>query len=145
MNRIALATLALAALPQAAFAEPPASEYRDERVHVRLLSEHTSVRAGSPFALGLQFDLADHWHVYWRNPGDSGEPPSLRWTLPSGFRAGEIEWPLPETIRDEFLWDAEAVVRGSGSADEALRALDREADQVLEKRRWLLAGGRSGE
>jgi len=52
------------------------------------------------------------------------------------------EW---ERIATRIARHAEAVVRGSESADEALRALDREADQVLEKRRWLLRRETSGE
>jgi thiol:disulfide interchange protein DsbD len=35
------------------------------------------------------------WHTYWRNPGDSGLPTRVRWTLPEGFVAGEIRWPYP--------------------------------------------------
>jgi multiple sugar transport system substrate-binding protein len=45
------------------------------------------------------------------------------------------EW---ERIASRIAHHAEAVVRGSESADAALESLDREADQVLEKRRWLL-------
>ncbi len=45
------------------------------------------------------------------------------------------EW---ERIATRIARHVEAVVRGSESVDAALRALDREADQVLEKRRWLL-------
>ncbi|TRZ64597.1 MAG: hypothetical protein D4S02_10525 [Rhodocyclaceae bacterium] len=40
-----------------------------------------------------------HWHTYWRNPGDAGSPTTLAWTLPAGFRAGEIEWPFPERLQ----------------------------------------------
>ncbi len=35
------------------------------------------------------------WHTYWRNPGDSGLPTRVKWTLPHGFEAGEIRWPYP--------------------------------------------------
>ena len=38
------------------------------------------------------------WHTYWRNPGDSGIPTTLKWTLPKGYSAGEISWPAPERI-----------------------------------------------
>jgi multiple sugar transport system substrate-binding protein len=51
------------------------------------------------------------------------------------------EW---ERIATRIARHAEAVIRGSESADEALRSLDREADQVLEKRRWLLAREAAG-
>lgn len=43
------------------------------------------------------------WHTYWKNPGDSGIPPSIDWKLPSGWKAGPIEWPTPERIKDGGL------------------------------------------
>jgi multiple sugar transport system substrate-binding protein len=46
------------------------------------------------------------------------------------------EW---ERIASRIAWHAEAAVRESRELDAVLAALDREADQVLEKRRWLLA------
>ena len=52
------------------------------------------------------------------------------------------EW---ERIATRIARHAEAVVRGSESAQEALRTLDREADQVLEKRRWLIERKRSAQ
>ena len=51
------------------------------------------------------------------------------------------EW---ERIASRIAHHAEAVVRGSESADAALESLDREADQVLEKRRWLLRRAEGG-
>src|SRR5690606_8197338 len=38
-------------------------------------------------------------HTYWINPGDSGEPLSIEWTLPEGFEAGPIHWPVPDKIK----------------------------------------------
>ena len=31
-------------------------------------------------------------------PGDSGLPTTLAWTLPAGFKAGEIDWPTPSRL-----------------------------------------------
>ncbi|MEQ8935710.1 MAG: protein-disulfide reductase DsbD family protein [Amphiplicatus sp.] len=42
--------------------------------------------------------LQTGWHVYWKNPGDSGLPLELQWTLPEGFEAGAIVYPTPEKI-----------------------------------------------
>ena len=38
------------------------------------------------------------WHTYWKNPGDSGIATTIKWDLPPGVTAGEIQWPLPEKI-----------------------------------------------
>src|SRR5262249_34906809 len=36
------------------------------------------------------------WHTYWSNPGESGLPTTIEWSLPQGFVAGPILWPTPE-------------------------------------------------
>jgi thiol:disulfide interchange protein/DsbC/DsbD-like thiol-disulfide interchange protein len=50
---------------------------------------------GQPVWLGLQLAHAPEWHTYWKNPGDSGLPTELQWTLPPGVSAGEVAWPTP--------------------------------------------------
>jgi DsbC/DsbD-like thiol-disulfide interchange protein len=39
------------------------------------------------------------WHVYWINPGDSGQKTEIGWTLPAGVTAGPIEWATPHSFR----------------------------------------------
>ena len=56
------------------------------------------IAPGQPLWLGLQLRHASGWHTYWRNPGDSGLATELNWTLPPGWQAGPIEWPLPQRI-----------------------------------------------
>ena len=53
----------------------------------------------------MHFQLDPGWHIYWINPGDSGQPPVLRWQLPPGFIAGEIRWPFPDKLRNSQLAD----------------------------------------
>ncbi len=53
------------------------------------------VAAGKPLWLGLKIEHQPHWHTYWKNPGDSGLPTTLQWTLPAGVSAGDIQWPTP--------------------------------------------------
>lgn len=65
---------------------------------VDLVPAISSIRPGSPFQVGLLFRLEPGWHIYWKNPGDSGQPPRLKWELPAGFTAGEIEWPAPKRL-----------------------------------------------
>ncbi|QXL84256.1 protein-disulfide reductase DsbD [Comamonas sp. NLF-1-9] len=56
------------------------------------------VAPGKPLTLGLLLEHQPDWHTYWLNPGDSGLPTRLQWTLPAGVDAGEIAWPLPRKI-----------------------------------------------
>ena len=63
--------------------------------NVQLIAEEDSFRPGHTLWVGLHFELDSGWHIYWRNPGDSGEPPRVEWNLPAGFQAGSLEWPAP--------------------------------------------------
>ncbi|MBP6898797.1 MAG: thioredoxin family protein [Burkholderiaceae bacterium] len=56
------------------------------------------LQPGKPLWLGLKIEHQPHWHSYWKNPGDSGLPTTLAWTLPPGVQAGEIEWPTPRRL-----------------------------------------------
>lgn len=82
------------------FAGPPALAQGIQANHARieLLSDASAVTPGTDFTLGVHFVLEPGWHIYWVNPGDSGQPPVLTWQLPPGFRTGEIQWPRPERI-----------------------------------------------
>ena len=68
-----------------------------ERPHisVELISEHESIRPGHPLSAALRLVPDPGWHVYWRNPGDSGLPTQVAWALPDGFQAGDLQWPFP--------------------------------------------------
>jgi thiol:disulfide interchange protein DsbD len=63
-----------------------------------LISEMSSIQPGTPFTVAVRFELDPGWHNYWVNPGDSGLPTTVEWTLPEGFEAGDIQWPIPERI-----------------------------------------------
>ncbi|HNH92405.1 protein-disulfide reductase DsbD domain-containing protein, partial [Accumulibacter sp.] len=65
---------------------------------VTLLADPLQAAPGQTLWLGLHFELIAHWHVYWRNPGASGAAPLLRWTLPAGWTAGEMHWPVPQRL-----------------------------------------------
>lgn len=62
---------------------------------VSLIGESNSLEAGQTAWVGVLFDLEKGWHIYWVNPGDSGERPKIQWQLPAGFQAKEIRWPTP--------------------------------------------------
>ena len=64
-----------------------------------LLAEPAAIAPGEPFTVGIKLSMKEHWHTYWRNPGDSGEPTQVTWKLPQGFVAGDLEWPAPSLIR----------------------------------------------
>ena len=81
-------------LPTTAVAQIPG----DEHVKVELVSSQGAIVPQQHLQLGIRFDLEEGWHTYWVNPGDSGEPPRIEWTLPKGFQANSIQWPRPTRL-----------------------------------------------
>ncbi|NET33281.1 MAG: thiol:disulfide interchange protein [Cyanothece sp. SIO1E1] len=75
-----------------------ANPVQTENVQVQLISEVEAIQPGTPFWVALQFEIRPGWHLYWRNPGDSGAKPTINWTLPPGFEVGDIVWPHPERL-----------------------------------------------
>jgi thiol:disulfide interchange protein DsbD len=67
-------------------------------VHVQLVVPEGIFMAGNPTEAGLYFKLEPGWHVYWKNAGDSGEPPHIKWTLPEGITAGPLQFPAPKRL-----------------------------------------------
>jgi DsbC/DsbD-like thiol-disulfide interchange protein len=75
------------------------------QTNVSLVSDQSAVTPGSQVWVGIYFQLEPGWHIYWMNPGDSGEPPQVQWTLPAGWSAGTIEWPAPERLSNSTWVD----------------------------------------
>ncbi len=67
-------------------------------VQAELVADTTAIEAGKSFQVGLHLQIADGWHVYWSNPGDAGAPTMLKLTLPEGFKAGAVQYPVPEKL-----------------------------------------------
>jgi thiol:disulfide interchange protein len=65
-------------------------------VTARLIAETRNVVAGQPLHIALGQQIQPGWHTYWSNPGESGLPTTIDWTLPRGFWAQPISWPVPE-------------------------------------------------
>jgi thiol:disulfide interchange protein DsbD len=57
-----------------------------------------AIAPGGAQMVGLVLTIEEHWHVYWINAGDSGEPPHIAWTLPAGITAGPMQFPIPERL-----------------------------------------------
>jgi len=84
----------------------------------------------------------------WDDPSLAGDPRAgaFREQLTRVVSTPKVpEW---EQIATRVMFRAEEAIRGGTPPDSALAALDREVDQILEKRRWLLerdGGGGAGE
>jgi thiol:disulfide interchange protein DsbD len=93
---VAPAIALLAALAAASPARAGGPPDPNDLVKAELVGETASLAPGSTLWSDLHLRIKPGWHVYWRNPGDSGLPTTIDWRLPSGFSAGNIRWPVPE-------------------------------------------------
>ena len=65
-------------------------------IDVQLISEYESVRFGESFWIGVRFKMDSGWHIYWKNPGDSGRKTDIKWIVPEGLSHSGTEWPFPK-------------------------------------------------
>ena len=69
-----------------------------QHLTAELVSLSPDIAPGGTLQVGLVLTLEEHWHVYWINAGDSGEPPKITWTLPEGITAGPMLFPIPSRL-----------------------------------------------
>ncbi|MBX2992778.1 MAG: thioredoxin family protein [Bacteroidetes bacterium] len=88
--------------PSFATAQTQLFKSADTKHHtqVALIADVHSIQPGVPFTAGVLMNMDEGWHTYWKNGGESGLPTEIKWTLPDGFIAGEIEWPLPHKYNE---------------------------------------------
>src|SRR5271156_3093275 len=94
--RLFLAFLATLVSGAVGFAASPSADVA--HLHVQLVMPERLLGVDSSADAGLYFKLEPGWHVYWKNAGDSGEPPRVRWTLPDGVSAGDFQFPAPKRL-----------------------------------------------
>ena len=69
-----------------------------QRMQVSLVPETTSVLPGTTLTLAFVMRPGAGWHGYWRNPGDAGAEPRVRWRLPEGWTAEPLQYPAPDRL-----------------------------------------------
>lgn len=61
-----------------------------------LISETSAVAPNASATVGMRIRLADHWHTYWVNPGDSGTPLRLSFKNGPGLKVARVLFPAPK-------------------------------------------------
>lgn len=88
---LAAGVIGLLALAAPALAAPVETGH----LQAELVAESQGIAPGQTIHVALRQKIMKGWHTYWRNPGDSGEATQIAWTLPQGWKAGEIVWAPP--------------------------------------------------
>ena len=123
----------------------------DRLVRIDAVFPGDKIVPGRTTLLGIRFRIAPKWHIYWRNPGDSGSEPRVKLTLPDGFKAGELIWPRPVVHATEwettFGYDDEAILFVPITAPAEIEAktvrIGIEADWLVCKEMCLMGSGKT--
>lgn len=84
------ASLALAAVNSYAMDAP--------ETRLRLFAAQANVAPGQTTALAFEFDVKPGWHLYWKNPGDTGLAPTLRAAGEGQAELTPLVFPTPQTF-----------------------------------------------
>ncbi|WP_095978011.1 protein-disulfide reductase DsbD family protein [Melittangium boletus] len=112
-----------AAPPPASAVASGALDEGKSRVEATLLTDVTQVKPGDSFRVGVLFKMHPGWHIYWKNPGESGLASEISWDTP-GSTVGELQWPMPSTLRtsDGFIttygYEGEVLLSAQAHASE---------------------------
>jgi hypothetical protein len=83
-------------------------------VKAELLADVAAIQPGGSFTVGVLLRMEPGWHVYWKNPGDSGLPTLVEFKVPHGFVVGQLQWPIP------IRFDQPGNIVGYGYTDSVL-------------------------
>lgn len=94
--------------------------------HARARIEPIAVRGNRAQVL-VTLLVDPGWHVSWRNPGETGLPTRLNWSLPVGVRVVAETWPVPvithtqvgdtHTLEGDVPWVVEFRVDSTSTVD----------------------------
>ena len=103
MPRLLVSCLALVAcLPHALALFEPFAAPAAPATRVEWFAEARTIAPGATFTVALQLAHPAGWHSYYQNSGGVEQALALSWTLPAGFAAGPIQWPVPEVTNGFF-------------------------------------------
>jgi thiol:disulfide interchange protein len=80
-----------------------AASARAAHTQASLILADEAACPGDTVLAGIRLRMDPQWHTYWMNSGASGIPTSVKWDLPAGISAGEIQWPVPEKLPPDDL------------------------------------------
>lgn len=73
------------------------AEEREQFIKVGLVSDYNEAKEGEEVRVGFYASPDPGWHIYWKNPGDSGRAPKLSYR--TNIELGKSNWPIPKLFR----------------------------------------------
>ncbi len=81
-----------------------AEDKGEPRVHAYLMTDVAAVTPGESFRVGVLFLIDEHYHIYWKNPGQAALATDVRFSG-NGATFGALQWPAPAIFKqaDGFI------------------------------------------
>lgn len=98
--RAVLSAIAVAALCGGPAAAVEGDWATGEQASVRLIA--AGIDDTGRLNAGIEIEMPDGWHTYWRAPGDAGIAPAFDFSASRNAGAAEIAFPLPARLDDGF-------------------------------------------
>ncbi|MBT5331275.1 MAG: hypothetical protein HOL48_05820, partial [Porticoccaceae bacterium] len=64
-------------------------------IQLEFLASHQSLAPGESLDLALRILPDENWHIYWKNPGDTGLPTKVEWQESELLSYSELDWSAP--------------------------------------------------
>ena len=111
-------------------------------VHASLVASVSTLKPGEPFTVGVLLKIKSGRHVYWSNPGDAGLPTRVQWTLPPGYSASPLRFPVPLRIEEPgnivvYGYTDQVLLTSTITPSSLLASTDSTAIPIAAKVTWL--------
>jgi len=73
----------------------------NDYVKITPMVSHTEIMPGTQLMLIFDFKLEKDWHIYWKNPGDTGLATEIKLEIDKEFVYEDMYWAVPE----KFIFD----------------------------------------
>src|SRR5579864_2560977 len=99
--RLTIVTMALAALAGPARAQDASPWDKQPHAQARLIAGSVMKSADATYLrAGVEIRLDPGWKTYWRDPGDSGAPPTFDFSGSENVKSVNVLWPAPKKFPD---------------------------------------------
>jgi thiol:disulfide interchange protein/DsbC/DsbD-like thiol-disulfide interchange protein len=75
------------------------------RTKVDLVNLTPDIRPGEKALIAMRFRCDPHFHIYWKNPGDAGQSPTVEWQEKTGTTIGSFVWPGPKMLDQSGVYN----------------------------------------
>lgn len=93
---VGLVGTALARQPDNGFHPSGGAPDGSRLVSMDVILDHSAVAPGQEAMLAVRYRIETDWHLYWRNPGETGLAPGVKFEAPEWLSIGEPMWAAPE-------------------------------------------------